>query len=99
MKVYMYTVDDGIEVMAAQFVSESFFLLERFLDKYSGKCMLKTLQCQLKTPINHNSRNDLKLFKTSQWNYQKQVRGSVVVIHPQVKQVFNLFSFRKFFLS
>ena len=62
----MYTVDDGIEVMAAQFVLESFFLLERFLDKYSGKCMLKTLQCQLKTPINHNSRNDLKLFKTSQ---------------------------------
>lgn len=63
----MYTVDDGIEVMATQFVSESFFLLERFLDKYySGKCMLKTLQCQLKTPINHNSRNDLKLFKTLQ---------------------------------
>ena len=29
----MYTVDDGIEVMATQFVSESFFLLERFLDK------------------------------------------------------------------
>ena len=45
MKVYMYTVDDGIEVMAARFVSESFFiLLERFLDKYGGKCMLKTLQ-------------------------------------------------------
>ena len=71
MKVYMYMVDDGIEVMAARFVSESFFiLLERFLDKYGGKCMLKTLQWQLKTPINHNSRNDLKLFKTSQWNYQ-----------------------------
>ena len=98
-KVYMYTVDDGIEVMAAQFVSESSFLLKRFLDKHSGKCMFKTLQCQLKTPINHNSRNDLKLFKTSQWNYQQLVRGSVVVIHPQVKQVFNLFSFRKFFLS
>ena len=66
MKVYMYTVDDGIEVMATQFVSESSFLLERFLDKHSGKCMFKTLQCQLKTPINHNSRNDLKKFKTSQ---------------------------------
>lgn len=39
MKVYVYTVDDGIEVIAAQFVSESSFLLERFLDKHSGKCM------------------------------------------------------------
>lgn len=35
----MYTVDDGIEVIATQFVSESSFLLERFLDKHSGKCM------------------------------------------------------------
>ena len=35
-------------------------------DKHSGKCMFKTLQCQLKTPINHNARNDLKMFKTLQ---------------------------------
>ena len=42
MKVYLYTVDDGIEVMTAQFVLESSFLFERFLDEHSGKWMFKT---------------------------------------------------------
>ena len=40
-KVYMYTVDDGIEVMAAQFVSESSFLLKRFLDNIVGNACSK----------------------------------------------------------